>query len=280
MLNVFQNGLKNVKHSLPLCEMRIAFEKYHGTGNDFIMINDADKLLDTQNVDWVKKLACRRFGIGSDGVILIRPHLQYDFEMIFFNPDGSQSFCGNGSRCAVAFARKSGYVKQSSTRFLSTDGEHIATIDKSNIVSLQMNPVTHWDFLQNDYFIHTGSPHYIKYVSNINEINVFEQGRNIRYSEPYRAEGTNVNFVETKDDCHIFVRTYERGVENETLSCGTGVTAAALSYAVKHNIQSGEVAVSTKGGELSVSFERNSKGFENIWLTGKATYVFKGEIEI
>ncbi len=280
MLNVFQNGLKNVKHSLPLCEMKVAFEKYHGTGNDFIMINDADKLLDTQNVDWVKKIACRRFGIGADGVILIRPHLQYDFEMIFFNPDGSQSFCGNGSRCAVAFARKLGYIQSSTTRFLSTDGEHTATIDNDDFVSLQMKPVTHWDFLQNDYFFHTGSPHYIIYVDNINHINVYEQGRKIRYSEPYRTEGTNVNFVETKDDCRIFVRTYERGVENETLSCGTGVTAAALSFAVKNNMQSGEVAVSTKGGELAVSFEKTPEGFKNIRLKGKATYVFKGEIEL
>ena len=131
--------------------MKIAFEKYHGTGNDFVMIDDADKLLDIQNVAWVPKIAQRKFGVGADGVILIRPHITYDFEMVFFNPDGSQSFCGNGSRCAVAFAKKLGYVKQNETTFLSTDGEHTAVIDEQNNVSLQMKDVHESRLIQNDY---------------------------------------------------------------------------------------------------------------------------------
>jgi diaminopimelate epimerase len=259
--------------------MEIVFEKYHGTGNDFIMIDDADKLLDTKKVDWVKKIAKRKFGIGADGVILIRPHLKYDFEMIFFNPDGSQSFCGNGSRCAVAFAVKLGYVKQNTTTFLSTDGVHNAIV-KEGLIALQMNDVNEQSLIKNDYYINTGSPHYITYVNDAKKVNVFKEGRKIRYSDTYKDSGVNVNFVQEINNRFIFVRTYERGVEDETYSCGTGVTASALSFALKNNIKEGEIKVETIGGELSVSFKQNGSVFTDIWLKGPATYVFKGEIEI
>lgn len=254
------------------------FYKYQGTGNDFVMIDNRNDMFDKSNLALIKNLCDRRFGIGADGLILIENSTDLDFNMIYFNADGSKSFCGNGSRCAVVFAKYLGII-ESQAIFLSTDGEHEAWINKNGEVSLKMHDVLEIEKGNDYYFIHTGSPHYIVDVDDVDKINVFEEGRKIRYNERFKSEGTNVNFVSYQTDS-LQIRTYERGVENETLSCGTGVTASALSWADKYKLTEGKVLVKTQGGELKVAFKRNEFGFNDIWLIGPAVQVFKGEILI
>jgi diaminopimelate epimerase len=259
--------------------MEINFYKYQGTGNDFIMINNTSgevKLSDKQ----VVALCDRRFGIGSDGLILLNKHPEHQFEMDFYNPDASKSFCGNGSRCAVAFAHYLGLIKEDCS-FMAIDGAHKAKIDASkNWVQVKMLEAGLPQIFEEDLFLYTGSPHYLKFCDNVDEVSLLAEGSKIRYSEPFKPAGTNVNFVELISNA-IKIRTYERGVENETLSCGTGVTAAALGSAYKHKLNS-PIKVQARGGELLVSFKFNSKTqkFEDIWLQGEAKQVFKGKISI
>lgn len=255
------------------------FYKYQGTGNDFVMIDNRNNVFDKTNIELIQQLCDRRFGIGADGLILIENIADLDFNMIYFNADGSQSFCGNGSRCAVSFAKYLGIIK-SQALFLSTDGEHEAWINEQGEVSLKMHDVEEVEKGNDYYFINTGSPHYITEVKDVDEVNVFEEGKKIRYNDRFKQEGTNVNFVNYKPDC-LDIRTYERGVEDETLSCGTGVTASALSWADKSEILEGKVSINTKGGMLKVAFKRNDfGGFYDIWLIGPAVQVFKGEINL
>jgi diaminopimelate epimerase len=258
--------------------MKIPFFKYQGTGNDFVMIDNRTNLFDKTNIAAIQHLCNRKFGIGSDGLILIENLPNFDFNMVFFNPDGSQSFCGNGSRCAVAFAKFLGII-DNQAYFNSTDGEHEAWISANGDVSLKMHDVKVIEKGDGYYFINTGSPHYIKEETNLKELDVIAVGKEIRYNERFKEEGTNVNFVKYNQES-LDIRTYERGVEAETLSCGTGVTAAALSWADKFKLSAGKVDVNAQGGKLSVGFKRNENGFNDIWLIGAATFVFKGEIEI
>jgi diaminopimelate epimerase len=256
--------------------MKIRFSKYQGTGNDFIILdNRAGEIRPT--VEQITKLCDRRFGIGSDGLILIEETGFSDFYMNFFNPDGSQSFCGNGSRCAVRFAQRLGIVGKSG-EFKAIDTKHDFSSD-DEIVSIRMKNVLGIDRENEDFIIHTGSPHYIIYQEGIDEIPLVEEARKIRYNERFKQEGINVNFVEEHTG-YLKVRTYERGVEAETLSCGTGVTAMALSYGFMHP-ELNAVQIETKGGRLEVSFRNLANGeFEDIWLKGPASFVFDGEIEI
>ena len=257
--------------------MMIPFYKYQGTGNDFIIIDDRDSEITFSN-DKITHITSRKFGVGSDGIILIRNHNDYDFEMIFYNPDGSQSFCGNGSRCAILFAYHMGIVGRE-VEFISTDGAHEAKIITDSIVELKMsNSLEVLNLKSGAFFVDTGSPHYVNYLDNIEEIDLIKQARVIRNSAEYIKEGVNVNFIE-KINNNIKMRTYERGVENETLSCGTGVTAAALVHASNLSINKGKVDVFTRGGQLSVSFAFDGKYYQDVWLKGNATYVFKGEID-
>lgn len=258
--------------------MKVTFYKYQGTGNDFVMIDNRESVFDKNNIELVQKMCDRKFGIGADGLILIENIDDLDFNMVYFNSDGSQSFCGNGSRCAVAFAKFLGII-DSQAYFNSTDGEHEAWINANGEVSLKMHDVAAIEKGDGYYFINTGSPHYIEEVKSVKEIDVYERGKEVRYNDRFKAEGTNVNFVKYNQE-EIDIRTYERGVEDETLSCGTGVTAAALSWADKFKLTSGKVKVNSQGGELSVAFKRNEKGFNDIWLIGPATYVFNGEYEV
>ncbi|AYD46923.1 MAG TPA: diaminopimelate epimerase [Arachidicoccus soli] len=253
----------------------ITFYKYQGTGNDFVMIDGRTQEIKL-NSEQIHNICNRRFGIGADGVIILKNHPKLDFEMDYYNADGSQSMCGNGGRCAVQFAKHMGILKNE-FHFLAIDGEHIATIEDSGWVHLKMKDVYSIKSINNDYELNTGSPHYIKLVANLDNINVVEEGRAIRNSEAYEQEGINVNFVQTINDTSIFVRTYERGVEDETFSCGTGVTAASLVSA--HNDRGfNRIEVETLGGKLAVEFDRiNEEAFNNIWLCGPATFVFKGE---
>jgi diaminopimelate epimerase len=257
--------------------MEITFYKYQGTGNDFVMIDDRMEAFDSKDLALVTDLCDRKFGIGADGLILIRNHADFDFEMIYFNADGSQSMCGNGARCAVAFSAFLGIIKEK-THFLAIDGAHEAVISEDQ-VELLMGNVKEIHPKHNDFFLNTGSPHYIRFVENVNDYPVFEEGKRIRNDAHYLPGGTNVNFVQPMGTDEIFVRTYERGVEDETLSCGTGVTAAALAFA--KNKKKATIKINTRGGKLAVRFTSNPDGsFRDIWLIGPAEQVFSGKIKI
>lgn len=262
--------------------MNIPFYKYQGTGNDFILIdNRSKKMISKGQVELVKQLCDRRFGIGADGLILLENREGFDFEMVYFNSDGRESsMCGNGGRCVSAFANFLGIVK-GNCRFLAIDGEHESLIKEGDWVELKMTDVANIEIGEDYFLMDTGSPHYVVFVEDVDDINVFENGQAIRYSQRFKDEGVNVNFVEPTSD-KIIVATYERGVEDETLSCGTGVTASALAhYLQKPSKERTEIAIQSKGGNLLVRLEPSENGgFKNIWLCGKAEQVFKGEIEI
>lgn len=255
--------------------MIIPFTKYQGTGNDFIMIDNLDTKIGL-STSQIIRICDRKFGIGSDGIILIERAEEADFKMVFFNPDASESFCGNGSRCAVDFAR--GFLTLDSTVYFSaSDGLHEAE-GSSQEVSVKMSDVTEIKNFGKDYFLNTGSPHYVIFSDDLNLLDIVASAQEARFHERFLPGGTNVNFVQLSHD-GIRVRTYERGVEDETLSCGTGVTACALAAAFKLNLVS-PISVSTPGGQLKVSFQTKKLGFENIWLSGPATKVYTGTIEI
>lgn len=257
--------------------MKIPFYKYQGTGNDFIMIDNRDLSFPKQNTELVKKMCDRRFGIGGDGLILLEKHPEYDFQMVYYNSDGNEStMCGNGGRCLVAFARFLEVFKEK-TIFNAIDGLHEAKINQ-NIVKLKMIDVQEIKSIEQDYELNTGSPHYVQYVENVEQLNVYQAGYNIRNSTAYQKEGINVNFVSKISENEIFVRTYERGVEDETYSCGTGVTASCLTWMLKFNKK--EVSVKTLGGNLKVYAEKTTNGFKNIWLEGPAQQVFEGIFKI
>ena len=259
--------------------MNIQFHKYQGAGNDFILIDH--RASDLKNIDHslIKQYCDRRFGIGADGLMLLLNHNDFDFEMVYYNADGNLgSMCGNGGRCIVAFAKQLGII-DSEANFLAVDGPHYAKISASgNWVDLQMINVNHIDKDGNAYVLDTGSPHYVKEVVNLKDMDVFTAGKNVRNNETYKEKGINVNFVEDKGD-HLFVRTFERGVEDETYACGTGVTAVALSMA-KHLHQTGhiETAVEVLGGKINIKFDYDGEKFTNIFLCGPAEKVFEGEM--
>lgn len=260
--------------------MKIPFYKYQGTGNDFIIIDDRNALHNYLTTEQIAYLCDRRFGIGADGLILLQLQKDYDFKMQYFNADGKEStLCGNGGRCIVKFASDQLIIKNQ-TRFVAIDGAHDAVVE-DNIVKLKMNDVSSIKHIDDYFILNTGSPHYVTFVDNAEETNVFFEGKKIRNSEPFKQQGINVNFVERKQDS-ITVRTYERGVENETYSCGTGVVAAAIVNTFTHSHDDGQyhIAVNTLGGKLSVDVNKQDQIFTNIWLNGPANFVFKGEIEL
>ena len=254
--------------------MIIEFYKYQGTGNDFIMIDDREKEFDLTDNDLIAALCERRMGIGADGLILLREHDTLDFEMIYFNADGKQSsMCGNGGRCIIAFAQML-EMTESETNFMAIDGEHKGKLMDDGIY-LQMQDVKEIEGVGDGLVLNTGSPHYIEMVDELDYIDVEKEGKKIRNSAPFKKDGINVNFV--LDATELQVRTYERGVEAETLSCGTGVVATAIAMHYANCIEETLVSVKTKGGELTVSFEEFNGGYRNIWLSGEASMVFAGE---
>lgn len=255
--------------------MDLEFYKYQGTGNDFIMIDNRTSIFDETDLNLVTSLCNRKFGIGADGLILIKEKAGYDFEMVYFNADGSQSMCGNGARCAVAFSQFLGLLHHD-CHFQAIDGPHFARY-RDGEVELGMSPVSIIDEVGEDFFLDTGSPHYVRIVDNVWDYPVVDEGARIRYSEDY-PEGTNVNFVSVISDEEIFVRTYERGVEDETLSCGTGVTACALAFGRQKD--KNEVGIQTLGGRLRVRFAVTPDGFRDILLIGPAKQVFNGRIRV
>lgn len=260
--------------------MIIHFYKYQGTGNDFIILDNRKNEYFLTN-DQVRRLCDRRFGIGADGLMLLNEKKGYDFEMKYYNSDGNEgSMCGNGGRCIIKFAWHIGLLKEM-YKFIATDGPHEGEIDTDGTVSLKMKNVTGIKKFHSDFIVDTGSPHYVKMVQDVMDIDVFKKGSEIRHSKEFEQEGINVNFAEQLErPDKILVRTYERGVEDETFSCGTGVTAAAL---VCYHNENGfnEVEVKTLGGNLSVEFDRSGDDqYENIWLCGPAEKVFEGTVEV
>ena len=260
--------------------MKIHFHKYQGTGNDFIIMDNRNWTLTALTIEKVRNLCDRRFGIGADGMILLNPKTDYDFEMRYYNADGRESsMCGNGGRCLVKFAYNLG-IHKNRYHFLAMDGEHEAEMEDNGIINLKMKDVDGIREYHGDYILDTGSPHYVKLVADVMDYDVYHKGMDIRYSAEFAREGINVNFVEQKKEDEITVRTYERGVEDETLSCGTGVTASALAF--YHNeIGYNDVTVNTKGGRLEIKYDRLGEGrYRDIWLCGPAEKVFAGEIEL
>lgn len=262
--------------------MELSFYKYQGTGNDFVMVDNRQQIVSKNNTNLIKSLCDRKFGIGADGLILLEnsENPSDDFKMVYFNSDGRESsMCGNGGRCIVAFAHYLGIVKEKAA-FTAIDGFHEAIID-NNLVGLKMMEVKEIKRKDAAVFLNTGSPHHVIFsAKKVDELDIREHGAAIRYSSEYNeAGGTNVNFVEVIDKNNLKVRTYERGVEDETLSCGTGVTAVAIAAFATGKVDSPNVNLETPGGILSVSFEPQGAGFQNIWLSGPAKQVFKGVIK-
>ncbi len=256
--------------------MTIPFNKYQGAGNDFIIIDNRRSILNPSDSKLINRLCDRRFGIGADGLILISADPEVDFEMKYFNSDGKiGSMCGNGGRCTAHFAFKYG-IAGKKQRFLAFDGIHQAEVT-DDIVRLQMADVNEYKIIDGNYFINTGSPHYVVFTSEIDKMDVNEEGKRLRWAPQFAPGGTNVNFVE-KTDKSLYIRTFERGVEEETLACGTGVTASAIASVLKGHFDTGCVNVRARGGNLKVEFDIKKEKVTNIWLTGPATFVFEGKI--
>lgn len=258
--------------------MTLNFYKYQGTGNDFVIIdNRAGTLL--LRTEQIAHICNRRFGIGADGLMLLETKAGYDFAMVYYNADGREgSMCGNGGRCLTRFAHDMG-IHKTSFLFTAVDGDHEATLAENGWINLKMKDVDGITDHHGDFVLDTGSPHYVKQCADVMNTDVFAEGRSIRYSKEFTEKGINVNFVES-DEKKIVVRTYERGVEDETFSCGTGVTASALVFAHNEN-GFNRIEVQTKGGHLAVEFEKTGEdSFRNIWLCGPAVFVFKGEITL
>ncbi|QTY28174.1 diaminopimelate epimerase [Flavobacterium sp. CS20] len=256
---------------------QLQFYKYQGTGNDFVIIDNRKQVF-KNDTKLVKKLCNRKFGIGADGLICLENSNKVDFKMLYYNADGRESsMCGNGGRCIVAFAKYLGLISEQCT-FEAVDGLHQAIIDTENQVELKMTDVHKINYFDNDIVLDTGSPHYVSFVENTKNIDVPKKGAEIRYSEAFKTEGINVNFAHLADN-KLNIRTYERGVEDETLSCGTGVTAVAIAHAYQNLVSTNTVDIETLGGNLKVKFEKSTSGYKNIWLIGPVEMVFKGEIE-
>ncbi len=257
----------------------ISFYKYQGTGNDFIIIDDRQELFSKKDTKLIKRLCDRKFGIGADGLILLQQHRLHDFKMVYYNADGRESsMCGNGGRCIASFARFIN-VASDNTTFEAIDGIHKARLFNDGTVSLHMIDVQQMQVFDEHVFTNTGSPHHVELTDQVDHIDVVAKGRQLR-NDLYGAAGANINFVQPDTTNSFKVRTYERGVEDETLSCGTGVTAVALAMHKTGQTTAHEVALETLGGILKVSFEPVENGYQNIWLTGPATQVFKGSIDI
>lgn len=260
--------------------MTVKFDKYQGTGNDFIMIDNRHYGIGKDNTTLIERLCNRKFGIGADGLILLQEKKSFDFEMVYFNSDGRESsMCGNGGRCLVKFAHQLGLVKNT-CRFVAIDGPHDASVLTHGIISLKMKDVDALERVGEDYILNTGSPHYVVFVKDVKALDVVNEGRKIRYSARFAGQGINVNFVELTGEGQINVRTYERGVEDETLSCGTGVVASSLALAYRSGQVLNTIKIKTPGGDLEVKFNPQGEGFKDVYLIGPAEKTFSGVVEI
>ncbi len=259
--------------------MEISFDKYQGTGNDFIIIDNRQQIFPKNNTKLIAQMCSRQFGIGADGLMLLEEEENTDFRMVYFNADGREgSMCGNGGRCMVAFARSLGII-DSDASFEAADGRHFAHIDENGVVKLMMQPVEHIRQKPKYLFLDTGSPHHVQMVEDLENFDVQHEGKRLRFGL-YGEAGCNINFVESGKSGQYSVRTYERGVEAETLSCGTGVTATALAMHHSGNTALNHIRIKTRGGDLDVSFEHIDGKYQNVSLKGAATFVFSGKYTI
>ena len=260
--------------------MQLTFYKYQGTGNDFIMIDNRLNIFPKENSQLIEQLCDRRFGIGADGLILLENHITYDFKMVYFNSDGNESsMCGNGGRCLVAFAKQLGII-EATAKFEAVDGYHYAKIIEDELISLQMKDVDRIAVHQDYSFLNTGSPHHVQLVSDLKNLDVKTEGAKIRCSDLYGKAGSNINFVHQLGNDIFVVRTYERGVEDETLSCGTGATAVAIAMHHMDKTKSNSIDLQVEGGKLSVQFKENNGVYSDVFLVGPATFVFEGTIDL
>ena len=258
--------------------MKLKFSKYQGAGNDFVMIDDRQQTFPI-STKLINRLCDRHFGVGADGLIFLQNDKEFDFKMVYFNSDGNEStMCGNGGRCIIRFANDLDVASENMT-FTAIDGLHHGIVD-NNVIRLQMIDVDEVEDHDHYLFMNTGSPHHVEFVEKVDDVDVYNRGKEIRNGSPYFEKGSNVNFVEVMPDNNLRIRTYERGVENETLACGTGITAAAISAYVKNLVDKKSIEIKALGGDLSVNFEENNHKFVNVWLNGPAVKVFEGEIEI
>ena len=256
--------------------MKIKFEKYESGGNDFVLVDNRNNLYDL-NSNKIKKICSRNFGVGSDGLIILKKSKIADFKMIYFNSDGqSSSLCGNGTRCLFSFALSLGIIKKTAKIEIS-EGIYRATISNRNLVSLKMKNIDDIFLFGNKAYLNSGSPHHVEMNENLNRISVKNKGSSIRFSSRYSPNGTNVNFFKKINDKKFQIRTYERGVEDETLSCGTGATAVAIAVHAMGLTTQSKIIIQTKGGELIISFKKSDTGYTNIFLEGPTRFVFKGE---
>jgi diaminopimelate epimerase len=257
--------------------MLLQFNKYQGAGNDFIIIDNRSNIINPDDSKLINRLCNRRFGVGADGLVLLSDYMDADYEMKYFNSDGKiGSMCGNGGRCAAHFAFKHSIAGEKQ-KFLAYDGIHKAEVT-GDIVCLQMSDVKEYKTIDGNYFINTGSPHYVIFTIEIDMIDVNAEGKRIRWDPQFAPGGTNVNFAEINDK-ELYIRTFERGVEEETLACGTGVTASAIASVLKGHFDTTPVNVRARGGNLKVDFIVKDEVITNVWLTGPATYVFEGKLE-
>ena len=258
--------------------MKLQFYKYHGTGNDFILIDNRKGNV-ILSKDQIRFLCHRRFGIGADVLMLLKANTEYDFEMDYYNSDGAVgSMCGNGGRCITAFAVYLGVIERKA-EFVASDGPHKAIVEEDGLIKLQMVDVHRVNEKHDCFFLDTGSPHYVKFVNDVEQVDVYNEGKKIRFDQNFHPDGTNVNFVSVNEK-GIAVRTYERGVEDETYSCGTGSVASAIAHYLVNKSFNSKIPVKTLGGNLEISFNEDAGKFTNVYLKGPAKLIFKGEIEL
>ncbi|HUH75679.1 MAG TPA: diaminopimelate epimerase [Chitinophagales bacterium] len=259
--------------------MHFNFQKYQGTGNDFVILDNRDFKFPKDDIQLIERICDRRFGVGADGLMLVENADGFDFRMVYYNSDGRQStMCGNGGRCIAAFVMNN-KIAGSKGQFIAIDGPHDYVINEEGLVKLNMIDVNDIELSGEDYILFTGSPHYVKFVDDLQNADMYNGGKSIRYNDRFKQEGINVNFVE-KNEHTCALRTYERGVEDETYSCGTGTVAAALSIAEKFNMHNGPIHLETKGGLLNVYFEEKDGAYSNIWLEGPVKFVFDGVLDL
>ena len=260
--------------------MQIQFYKYQGTGNDFVIVDNRQQIFPKSNIKLIESICDRRFGVGADGLLLLENDTATDFRMVYYNSDGNESsMCGNGGRCIVAFAKMLQLINDK-TLFIATDGLHHATILEDGNVSLQMKDVDEVKTEKDYVFLNTGSPHHVLLVDDLENLDVKTNGSKIRYSDLYGQAGSNVNFVKQVSENHFALRTYERGVEDETLSCGTGATAVAIAMNAIGKTDSEVIHLDVQGGKLKVSFQKQNNIFKDVFLEGPATFVYEGNIKL
>ncbi|MCW2120760.1 diaminopimelate epimerase [Flavobacterium sp. 7A] len=260
--------------------MLLEFYKYQGTGNDFVMIDNRTETFPKENIEIIAHLCDRRFGIGGDGLILLENDPKTDFKMVYYNSDGNQStMCGNGGRCLVAFAKKMNVINDTAT-FNAIDGLHHASVSPEGIVSLQMIDVNQIKNTPDYSFLNTGSPHHVQMVDDLKNYNIKKYGAALRYGPLYGKEGSNINFVTKIDNTNFNLRTYERGVEDETLACGTGATAVAIAMNATGQTEATAININVEGGKLTVSFDKKDNLYTNVFLIGPAEFVFGGTVSI